>query len=180
MHKHSLQPNDYTRWYSTTTTYQGTCFDLSSITYGQSKDLLIPLSGENSSHCEFTVTYDTVQEKKKSIKFTLKNSSQQTDIDLINRHKFRLEFVHCVRTAFEKLRENNTNAQRQEVMNQMKVLEENMNKYANGNDEYVRDLLADLTGQVQQAIEKDDWFRKWGIHFLPSLTRKLHQINIRS
>jgi hypothetical protein len=151
---------------------------LSSITYGQSKDLLIPLSGENSNHCEFTVTYDTVQEKKKSIKFTLKNSSQQTDLGLINRHKFRLEFVHYVRTAFEKLREKYTNERRQEVMDQIKVLEENMNKYADGNDEYVKDLLADLTGQVQEAIGKEDWFKKWGIHFLPSLTRKLHQINI--
>jgi hypothetical protein len=154
------------------------------MTYGQSKDLLIPLSPEFVSNCEFTLTYDNVQEKKKSLKFNAKNNFQQADLDLITRHKFRLEFVHCVRTTFEKMRENKTkstskNTQHKESMNQIKALETEMRKYADGNDEFIKDLFVDLTGQVQQALEREDWFMKWGIHFLPSLTRKFIQINIR-
>jgi len=71
------------------------------------------------------------------------------------------------------------NKQHSEAMNQIKALENEMNKYANGNDEFIKDLFIDLTGQVQQALEREDWFMKWGIHFLPSLTRKFYQINIR-
>ena len=157
---------------------------MGSITYGQSKDLLIPVSPKLVSNCEFTLTYDIVQEKKKSLRFNVKNSSQRTDPDLITRHKLRLEFVHCVRTTFEGRRETKTkstitNLNREEVNNQIKTFENEMRKHANGNDEFIKDLLTDLTGQVQEAIEREDWFKKWGIHYLPSLTRKLNQINIR-
>jgi len=158
---------------------------LGSITYGQSKDLLIPLPPESVNNCEFTLTYDNVQEKKKSLRFNAKNNFQQADLGLITRHKLRLEFVHCVRSTFEKMREKKTkstsgeNKGHSEAMNQIKTLEEEMRKYADGNDEFIKDLFVDLTGQVQQAFEREDWFMKWGRHFLPSLTRKFYQINIR-
>ncbi len=35
----------------------------------------------------------------------------------------------------------------------------------------VEALLADLEGQVTQAVSRDDWFRRWGRHYLPSLQR---------
>ncbi len=185
LHEQFLHPNDYTRWYSTSITDEGTSFALGSIIYGQSKDLLIPLSPKSVNNCEFTVTYDNVQEKKKSVGFNVKNNFQQADLNAITRHKFRLEFVDCVRTTLEKMREkktkstSNKNKQDEEAMKQIKTLEEEMKKYADKNDEYLKDLFVDLTGQVQQALEREDWFMKWGVHFLPSLTRKFAQINIR-
>ncbi len=181
VHNQSLEPTDYTRWYSTSITNQGTSFDLGSITYGQTKDLLIPLSPESVINCKCTLTYDTVQEKKKSLRFTVKNICGQNDLDWITRHKFRLEFVHCVRTTMEKLREKKSkkNQQRKEAMDQIDTLEKEMKKYADGNEEFIKDLFADLTGQVKEAFEREDWFTKWGIHFLPSLTRKFDKINRR-
>merc|ERR1719464_1425993 len=35
--------------------------------------------------------------------------------------------------------------------------------------EEVQALLEDLTGQVAEAFSREDWFTKWGVHFLPSL-----------
>jgi hypothetical protein len=35
----------------------------------------------------------------------------------------------------------------------------------------VRAMLADLTGQVTEAVSRQDWFHKWGRHYLPSLQR---------
>jgi hypothetical protein len=32
-------------------------------------------------------------------------------------------------------------------------------------------LLADLEGQVTEALSKSEWYTKWGKHYLPSLTR---------
>ncbi|CAF2321511.1 unnamed protein product [Rotaria sp. Silwood2] len=113
---------------------------------------------------------------KKSISFDITNNIQQIDLDVITRHKFRLEFVHYVRTALEKMREiktrsRNKNVQHKAAMDQIQILEKNIKNYADGKDEFIKDLFKDLTGQVQQAIEKEEWFNKWGIHFLPSLTR---------
>ena len=111
-------------------------FDLGSITFGQSKDLLIPLSGAVVSKCKFSLTYDTLHEKRKSIKFNLNNSTEQADLRLINRHTFRLQLVHCVRSIFEAQRQkkNNTtttNAQySSEALNRLKVLGEEMSQYA--------------------------------------------------
>jgi hypothetical protein len=92
-------------------------------------------------------------------------------------HRLCFGFVHRVRTRFEEKQKNkrkstSKNTQHKESMNQIKALETEMRKYADGNDEFIKDLFVDLTGQVQQALEREDWFMKWGIHFLPSLTRK--------
>merc|ERR1719313_2548554 len=38
-------------------------------------------------------------------------------------------------------------------------------------EKYVSDLLQDLEGQVAMAVSRDDWFRRWGIHYLPSIQR---------
>ncbi|CAF0873977.1 unnamed protein product [Rotaria sordida] len=175
VHSQHLPPTDYTRWYSTNSTSEGTYFHLGSITYGQSKDLLIPHSRKFTAQCKFTLTYGNTQNVKKSITFNLTNNLQQADLDLITRHKFRLEFVHYVRTALEKMCEIKTKSmfksrQHKAAINQIQKLEDKMRKYADGKDEFIKDLFTDLTGQVKQAIEKEDWFNKWGIHFLPSLT----------
>jgi hypothetical protein len=156
-------------------------FDLGSITYGQSKDLLIPLPSKSLSNCEFSLIYDTLQEKRKSIKFNINTNCQQEALHLIAQHKFRLRFVHCVRSTFEAMRQKMTNAataneQYEAAMNQLKALEKEMKEYPDKNDEFVKDLLADLTGQVDQAITREDWFKKWGVHFLPSLTRKFIEL----
>ena len=177
VHGKPLEPTEYTQWYSTSNTDQGTTFHLGSMTYGQSKDLLIPFASKSVDQCSFTLTYDSVGEKKKSIQFGVKKISQQADLEQIIRHKFRLEFVHCIRTTLEQLRENKVKLGSHkkglsETTGSITLLKEEMTKYANENDEFIKDLLADLTGQVQLALEKEDWFMKWGIHYLPSLTRE--------
>lgn len=175
MHGPPIEPSAYTRWYSTCTTDQNTIFDLGSITYGQSKDLLIPVPLNSSIRHEFTLIYDTLQEKKKSINININTNPQLDDVHRLIQQKFRLQLVHCVRTACEAARQETSTNNDQNFnvdMTEIKQLEEEMGKYLNGTDEYVKDLLADLAGQVQEALSKKDWFKKWGVHFLPSLTRK--------
>merc|ERR1712039_136791 len=36
--------------------------------------------------------------------------------------------------------------------------------------EAVAALLEDVEGQCAEAFSREDWFTKWGVHFLPSLT----------
>ncbi|CAF3172744.1 unnamed protein product [Rotaria sp. Silwood2] len=176
IHDVHIEDSDYTRWYSTSQTEHGTLLDLGSITYGQSKDLLISYSHQLSNQCNFTVTYNNAQNIKKTIEFHASNNLQQANPNLIRRQKFRLQFVHSVRTALEHMRQTKTNIteekqRHEEAINQIEKLENDMKSYANGTDEFIKDLFSDLTGQVKESIGKVEWFKKWGVHFLPSLTR---------
>ncbi|CAF1316855.1 unnamed protein product [Rotaria magnacalcarata] len=148
VHGPQIEPSDYTRWYSTTIADQATVFDLGSMTCGQSKDLLIPISSE----------------------ININANLQEDDLRRLTQQKFRLQFVHCVRTAAEAMRRE-ANQDTVIAMNQIKQLEQDMRNYTNGSDAFVKDILADLTGQVQEALGNKAWFKKWGLHFLPSLTR---------
>lgn len=154
------------------------------MTYGQSKDILIPFSSSSVSQATFTVTYDNLREKKKSLQFGVQRISEQADLNQIIRHRARLEFVHCIRTTFEKMRPDKTkpsskDKQSKTAIDPIKQLNKEITKYAYENDEFIKDLLVDLTGQVHLALENHDWFMKWGIHYLPSLTRKYDQRNTK-
>jgi hypothetical protein len=154
---------------------------LGSIIYGQSKDLLIPLSPQLLSNCKFSLTYDTLQEKRKSIKFNINTNPPREALHLIAQQRFRLRFVHAVRSTLEEMRKKLKNPaitteKIEAAKYQMKALEEEMRQYPDKNDEFVKDLLTDLTGQVDEATSREDWFAKWGVHFLPSLTRKFIEL----
>jgi len=40
-----------------------------------------------------------------------------------------------------------------------------------GKDERLKALSTDLTGQITEAISRADYYKKWGMHYLPSLLR---------
>jgi len=44
-------------------------------------------------------------------------------------------------------------------------------------DPFVAGLLEDLEGQVTEALSKQEWWEKWGVHYLPSLIRA-HQLQL--
>ncbi|CAF1177076.1 unnamed protein product [Adineta ricciae] len=171
-----IESSDYTRWYSTENTGRSTTFDMGLITFGQSKDLLIPLPRELLRGCKFSIVYDTLQEKRKVAQIDINESHNPDALHRINQQKFRLQVVHNVRVVLEEMRkfQKHSTAGRESLdaaLNQLKSLENEMRTCEDRDDEYIKDLLADLTGQVQEAISRDDWFAKWGVHFLPSLTR---------
>lgn len=172
-----IEPSDLTRWYSTRVTDKGTIFDLGSITYGQGKDLLIPLPPDVLNNCQFSVVYDNLYKKRQVIRFNVNADNSPAALHRIDQQVFRLQVVHRVRAAFEAMRQQikNPGAANDAVtaaMAQLKALEEELRTCSAHSDEYISDLLADLTGQVQEAIGREDWFKKWGVHFLPSLTRE--------
>lgn len=176
VHGQPIEPSEYTRWYTTSVNGKDTIFELGAITYGQSKDLLIPLAPEGVINNKFRLIYDTLHEKRKRIDFVINTNPEANVVQRIDQQRFRLRLVHCVRSVFEakRLSEKNPVKGKEDVertIQQLRTLEEEFKQYPLENDEYIKDLLTDLTGQVEEAISRDDWFKKWGIHFLPSLTR---------
>ena len=140
------------------------------MTFGQSKDLVLPISKENYDKLALILDFESAfGEKKKQSRTLLKLNG---DEKLLNHHKFRLEFVDSIRKGYQLIRQTNFNTNQPKVVEDLQALEERI-KVHSTDDSYLTDLLADLTGQVNQAFSRAEWFNKWGKHYLPSLTRML-------
>lgn len=138
--------------------------------FGQSKDLIIPMNIDQYKKLELILDYECPHGlKKKQCKSVVKFEG---DIKLLNQQKHRLEFVYFIRNGYDLLRtdEKTFNKHQQSVLDNIQFLEEAIKNHSN-DDNYLTDLLTDLTGQVKQAFSRYDWFSKWGIHYLPSITR---------
>jgi predicted nucleic-acid-binding protein len=143
---------------------------LGSVVFGQSKDLVIPMSIDQYKKMDLILNYESAHgTKKKQCKSIIKLDE---DIKLFNQQKYRLEFVYFIRNGYNLLRgdEKTFINHQQNVLDTIQSLENTIKKYSI-NDNYLTDLLTDLTGQVKQAFSRYDWFSKWGIHYLPSITR---------
>ena len=107
-------------------------------------------------------------EKKKQCRTIVKLNE---DEKLLNHQKFRLELVDSIRKGYQLIRATDFTTNQPKVVEDLQALEERI-KVHSTDDSYLTDLLTDLTGQVNQAFSRSDWFNKWGKHYLPSLTRR--------
>jgi hypothetical protein len=148
-------------------------FNLGSVTSGQSRDIIIPMTIEQYANSKITLSYESPYGKKKKQCTSIK--SLDGDIHLLNQQKHRLEFVYFIRKGYKLLlrgKQQTFDNNQEKVLNDIHLLEETI-KNNSMNDKYLTDLLTDLTGQVKQAFSQYDWFEKWGRHYLPSITRML-------
>lgn len=146
------------------------CINLGSITFGQSKDLVIPMTEDQYRSMKIVLHYDSPHGQKKKQCTSIERINE--NVTLLKHHKYRLELVYAVRKSLEVLHApNSVFAQsQQEVLRNISLLEEEIKKNSGG-DAYLTDLLSDLTGQINAAFSREDWFKKWGVHYLPSITR---------
>ncbi|CAF0990373.1 unnamed protein product [Rotaria sordida] len=146
------------------------CLNLGSITFGQSKDVVIPMTMDQYKKMEIILDYESPQGQKKKQCKSLERFDG--DIKLLNQQKYRLELVDIIRKGYELLRgsEETFATNQQSVLDNIETLEQTIKNHST-NDNYLTDLLTDLTGQIKTAFSRYDWFVKWGIHYLPSITR---------
>ncbi len=138
------------------------------MTFGQSKDVIIPLTSDQYEKLNIILDYESpFGEKQQQCKSVIKIDGNEK---LLNQQKSRLEFVDSIRKGFELLSNASFADNQQNVLNNLQSLEEQIKNHST-NDPYINDLLTDLTGQVNQAFSRPEWFQKWGRHYLPSLTR---------
>ncbi|UJR16403.1 hypothetical protein I4U23_003306 [Adineta vaga] len=141
-----------------------------SIIFGQTRNVVIPMSEDQYKQMQIFLDYQSAYGTKN--KQCTSVTQIAPDLKTLHQQKHRLEFVSITRRGYESLREssNRTDENQQNVLHSLAVLEEAIRRDAT-DDKYLTDLLTDLTGQVKQAFSRFDWFQKWGIHYLPSITR---------
>jgi len=140
---------------------------LGSLLFGQVKQIVLPITYKGSSKtlktslmCEATVGYKTIS-RKQEIQIVERDDPQVTV------QKFRLEFIADVTRAFDLTNSNNIAAS-------MKIVNDLIKKIKNSpvkDEKVVKALLLDLEEQVTLSLSREDYFKKWGKHYLPSLIR---------
>jgi len=80
-------------------------------------------------------------------------------------HSLRLEAIELIQYIWNQYMNRNFNGVEQVLQG---FIEVNSKKFADS-DVRATGLLADLSGQVTEAISRQDWFTTWGQYYLPSL-----------
>jgi hypothetical protein len=144
-------------------------FDLGMVNFGQSRDVVVRVA--NPSELRVTVT---CQVRDRSVKMegvfgpddpvrcSVQKARAQVVRSIVDARRFGQDgsdlatAVAAVETAAAGIRELAGTLQ-------------------GGDDEeeekYVSDLLQDLEGQIAMSVSRTDWFRRWGVHYLPSIQR---------
>ena len=142
---------------------------LNSLKYGQDKNLIFDLNSQYASsrsqdylndfaHISLSLDGHTIETKV--------NERPTRDYYITN--KFRQETVHIINDCIQRKKYNDYSFRELLTRFITEVEKEKVNPY-------IQDLLYDLRGQIKEALnmtsqgEREDWFSRWGIHYLRSL-----------
>lgn len=166
----------------------GGYIDLGIVQFGQTRDVVVRLPGYKSSQqnvkATFTVQYrpctlSANAEKFSSSRTILQEMLEATHADngaLLKHHTFRLEFVAATRGLFPPPSVASTKQRSAEVpagsIERFKGIQTAITQTPLLSSYQPSLLLSeDISGQVLLAITNETFFRRWGRHYLPSLSR---------
>ena len=94
-------------------------------------------------------------------------------LDESARQGLRVALVEIIRTTTKLMNEETADAESKAQVGLRKCIDmlQSSKLLQVKTDPYVKAILQDLQDQVMQALSRRDWFRKWGRHYLPSLSR---------
>ncbi|EAR87575.1 von willebrand factor type A domain protein, putative (macronuclear) [Tetrahymena thermophila SB210] len=154
----------------------GLNINIGTLQYGQSKDIVVTMKNVNNNsnkpYITATLKYRTSSTHKQPEEISASSSdiSQQENEVMVD--VFRLESVEAIRKAMTLFKTGN----RGESQNIIKQHINNISSHQlSKQNKFIQDLVKDLAGQVTEAISVNDYYQKWGRHYLPSLLRA-HQI----
>jgi len=147
--------------------------DTGPLYYGQNKDFVFNLNVTEQNtgssidqSIEATCAYNHFSKVNRVSVNTLSEYTIDSQIQSI-----RLQFVETVHEALNQMRYGNTDVARTIVSTFLAHLQ----SVPFTSHPYIKSLIVDLSEQVTIALTKEDQFRKWGIHYLPSLARAHQQ-----
>ena len=110
-------------------------------------------------------------------------SQSEDDVDKLQYQLVRYRATKTIQAVYENMKMS----KKEEAVNLVDSFVSEMNELTSGNLSYtlsqsqqrIKDLTRDFSGQISEAVSREEWWRKWGIHYLPSLQRahELQQCN---
>jgi len=92
------------------------------------------------------------------------------------KHFYRLTACDVLRECMDCMKINDMNKAQDALKALMSSIKSD--KRISSKDKFIEGLLEDLSGQCFEAISKNEFYNKWGKHYLPSLVfAHLHQFN---
>lgn len=155
--------------------------DLGCLHFGQRKDVLVNLctpSGIEGEFLEAKLQYGTriggaPMESSARLPSTAPDGTAKLQVEV---QRCRLRFVDGVREAMKAVKLSRADAAGGKAMPLdlgqaiiTAMADEFRTSPAAAGNEFMEALLEDLTGQVSEALSREDWYKKWGVHYLPSL-----------
>ena len=132
--------------------------------YGQAREFLLRVDDNcNPSNIEISAKYFHRFSKSKPVVLTcsaLQNSSNNTFADV----EARLILIDSIRNGLERAIDGDLAGAQDVVAKGILSL-----KAYKKPSKYIKDLLRDAKGQLTEATSKQEWFMRWGRHYLPSL-----------
>ncbi|CAE7376645.1 yfbK [Symbiodinium natans] len=143
---------------------------LGTLQFGQAKDLVVLMRGSGERLVEATVEYTTRAGPGPPLA-----AAGGADPALVELHRLRLKGVDCIQQAMASLkltamdRANGKALPLEEASRIIQAMISEISSSSAGDAEAAKGLREDFEGQVSEAISREDWYQKWGIHYLPSL-----------
>jgi len=155
----------------TTMTSWGANISMGSLNYGQSRDLVITMEVPNNAdnYVDVTLTYIPIGATDASrLTGSVKGTELNNEVDV---QRFRGRLVDEITTSLGAvLNGKRVNAENlPTALASVQNFTNQINEHETSGDERVQGLVTDLSGQLSEAFGKQEWFQKWGRHYIPSL-----------
>lgn len=154
---------------------------LGMLQFGQSKNVVVILKGGRvreelrGDFLDVQVEYCTRQHKNISQSFCGPDKGTTANLPRVEPHRLRLAFVDALRSCMQSAKLNPIDRANGKPL-PLPASREIADTFAAqvksspaAEDEYVKALLEDVQGQVAEALSREEWYTKWGTHYLPSL-----------
>jgi hypothetical protein len=144
----------------------GSCLKIGSLRYGQDRQIVVTTSSKSTPN--FTVSYNDVSmgsvEMKKSGDATISND------EFMNYTTLRSRLIATVMKNVTDVSnymvpKDNEEGIRREIDNLISSYPD----YSHSTNSFIKGLYDDIVGQIKEATSRNDWYNKWGRHFLLSI-----------
>jgi len=158
------------------------CVTLGSIQYGQSRDLVlmmsVPPGAVDKGYLSVTLEFVTTNGPSGTPTATGSGRGNPEEFPVVDQHFLRSRFVDCVREIMKVVtlspidRAHGKKLPLPEAQGMVQDLANEMSQDQRSSvcqEEPLSTLLEDVQGQVCEAVSREEWYTKWGVHYLPSL-----------
>ena len=157
--------------YEKTSTSWGFQVPVGSLIDGQSKDVMFCIPEDKSFDIHFD--YKQINEQLKTISYQ-NNQAEESDNTFAIINYVRTQFIKNVKESIIKFNENKQVEAQELISSFATEIKEIIQANNMSDNEQIQDILADVEGHVTEAFSRQDWFTKWGRHYLLSLLNAHH------